>query len=147
MSTVAQGLGQTVSAIAKAGGGTEAIHDAVVAHKEAVVAAAHDGAKGGSDADVSATGDASTAVDARGHGADVSALARGLDGARGATVSALAKQWGELVHSGALVLGDSGERVASADDPDLSLDSGLLPDDDGGATTALRDAADTRLTA
>lgn len=125
VSEVAKGLGQAVSAAAKSGD-TSAIHDAIDDHTAAVKAAA------GASGDSSETADANggNSANASDPGAEVSALAHATDGAKGTTVSALARTLGELIRSGALTLGGGGQRVSAAGDPDTSLDSGLAPGDD-----------------
>lgn len=161
ISDVASGLGATISNIAHTLDGdakVEAIHDAVALHHDAVTeAASHhgNGAADGTGGDATDTAGQEAAgggnsETARGHGADVSALAHETDGAKGATVSAFASTHGDLVSAAArlLRLTDAGTRAESVEDSDIALESGDVADDDNGndLSPAL-DPTDIQLTA
>lgn len=148
VSSAAKGLGQEVRVAAKAGD-SGAIHTAVDEHKTAVTTAANGGAAGTS-AGSHPDANGGNSANAKGHGAQVAALAHATGGAKGGTVSAFARTLSELVRDGALSLGEHGQQVSSIDDPDTALDSGLLPDDgsdSNAGNTPLPDVAFNVLTA
>jgi len=137
---VASGLGRTISEIAHTLEGDAkqaAIKDAVTQHHDAVTEATHQHGSGAadsadSDADSSSgqdTGSGGSSETARGHGADVSALAHATDGAKGSVVSAFANMHGDIVSAAA------------------RLNSGFAADDDADQVFAILDPTDIQLTA
>ncbi len=127
-----QRLGKTVSDIAHTTEGDvkqAAIKDAVTAHHDAVTEAAQqhgDGASDGSGTDANGSsshdnnGGGNSEI-ARGHGADVSALAHETDGAKGSVVSAFANTHGDIV-SAAAKLNSGFAADNDADDVSPTLD-------------------------